>query len=86
MKWGKVAKDITVTGNVIVTERDDYGDEICIVISTDREDYIVEPNRLWKKLLDIGDEEVEVKGRLLIADDGNKRIYVRKYESIDDSG
>jgi len=85
MKRGKVAKDIIIIGCVTATERDDDDEASAIVISTDRENYIVENNRLGRELLAVEGEEVEVKGRLVIDDNGDKRIRVRTYDFIDDS-
>ena len=84
MKRGKVAKDVIIIGCVTATERDDDNEASAIVISTDRENYTVENNRLGRELLAMEGEEVEVKGRLVIDDSGNKRISVRTYDFIDD--
>jgi len=85
MKKAKVAKDVTIIGTVTATGRDDDGDVNAIIISTDREDYLVESNRLGRELLEMEGEEVEVRGRLIIDADGNHRISVRSYDFIDDT-
>ena len=85
MKRGKLSKDVMIIGHVIATARDDDDEASAIIISTDREDYIVEPNRLGRELLTMEGEEVEVKGRLVIDNAGDKRISVRTYDLIDDT-
>jgi len=85
MKKGKVAKDVSIVGCVTATGYDDDGRVNAIVISTDKEDYIVELNMLGKELLEMEGEEIDLKGRLTVDADGNKRISVRSYEFIDDA-
>jgi hypothetical protein len=85
MKKNRAAKDLTVTGYVTATERDGDGEASAGVIFTDKENYIIEPNRLGRELLDMEGEEVEIKGRLVVDNDGNQRISVRAYDFIDDT-
>ena len=85
MKRDKVVKDIRIIGCLTAVERDDNNEACAIVISTDREDYRVEPKGLGRDLLIMEGEEVEVKGKLIIDNGGDKRIRVSTYDLIDDA-
>ena len=85
MKRDKVVKEVSIIGCVTATERDDDNEASAIVISTDREDYPVEPKGLGRDLLIMEGEEVMVKGKLIIDNGTEKRVRVSAYDLIDDA-
>ena len=85
MRRDKVVKDISTIGCVTAIDRDDENEVCKIVISTDREDYFVEPKGPGRDLLLMEGEEGAVRGKLIIDNSGNKRIRVSAYELIDDT-
>ena len=85
MRRDKVVKDISVIGCVTAIDRDDDNEACKIVISTDREDYFVEPKGPGRDLLLMEGEEVAVRGKLIIDNSGDKRVRVSTYDLIDDT-
>ena len=85
MRRDKVVKDISIIGCVTAIDRDDDNEASKIAISTDREDYLVEPRGPGRDLLLMEGEEVAVRGKLIIDNSGDKRIRVSTYDLIDDA-
>jgi len=79
MPKGKILKEITIIGFISETDFDNT-----LVISTEEDDYLIEPNALGRELANHVDEEVEVTGSVTIDEDGNKVIRVIDYDFFDD--
>ena len=72
-------KQITVRGLIVPSEWDDKGGVISISISTFNEDeYLIDKDRMSKKLLSHIREGVEVSG-FVREDEGVKRIKIERY-------
>lgn len=85
MKKGRSAREeITIIGFVDPLDEDD--DNSGVMISTDNEEYIVEMNQTGEKLLNMIDEEVQITGRLSIAEDGTKSLAVTHFDIAADDG
>ena len=85
MKRDKVVKDISIIGCITSTDRDEDNNARAVVISTDKEDYLVEAKGLGRDFLLMEGEEVAVKGKLIIDNSGDSRIRVSTYDLIDDT-
>ena len=74
---------MTISGVINALEWDDDDNITAISLSTDDENYIVEPNRLGKELFDCVDEEVEIVG--MVSRKGDDELYVKVtgYEILD---
>ena len=84
MSKGKSEKqDIKVSGIINSLDWDDEGNLISIELSTEDEDYEVEPNAMGKELFDLIGEEVEVVGTVTKRRGENDRIKIIKYEVLD---
>ena len=83
-KRKNIAKDMTITG--IVEEFDSIEDGIGILIAADDdENYVVEPNKIGKKLSSFRDERVKVNGLVTKDKDGLKYINVSKFSVFEDT-
>jgi hypothetical protein len=81
MKKERSARDeITIIG--FVDPLDDNDDNSGVMISTENDEYIVEMNQSGERLLNLIDEEVQVTGRLSLAEDGTKSIAVTHFDNV----
>ncbi|HUV50984.1 MAG TPA: hypothetical protein VMW78_08205 [Anaerolineae bacterium] len=80
-KAKKPQKEVTLVGFVSPIEEDDT--VVGIEISTDDDDYLVEPNKQGKSLFNHLDEEVEVKGIVTKDEDDNYKITVTSFEVLE---
>jgi hypothetical protein len=84
LESSKSRNEVTITGTVTPSACDDDDHVIAVAISTEDEDYIVEPNKLGTELFDFLDDYVEVTGFVKKdVHDGN-RIRVIDYEVLAD--
>ncbi|MEJ2657037.1 MAG: hypothetical protein P8012_07535 [Desulfobacterales bacterium] len=81
MKKAKHAgKQITIVGVVEEYEEDEGTG---LIIATDDDDYLVEPNKQGKRLSQEVDMDVEVTGFVTKDGDGTQRITVTRYEVLE---
>ncbi len=83
-KKKKAHEETTIIG--FVDPLDDDDDNSGVMISTENEEYVVDMNPAGEKLLKMIDEEVQVTGRISIADDGTKSISVTHFDYAPFSG
>lgn len=80
MKKGKKAvKPVTIVGYVRTFGEEDEGIEIC----TDENDYIVEMDKVGKRLHNYIDKDVEVTGTISKDDEGNEVIKVTEFDILE---
>lgn len=81
MKKAKhTGKEVTIVG--VVEEIEDESDS-GVIIATDDDDYVVEPNKQGKRLSQEVDMDVEVTGIVTKDEEGTKRISVTKFEVLE---
>ena len=78
-KKKKSQEKTTIIGFVDPQDEDD--DNSGLIISTEDEEYVVNMDKTGEKLLNMIDEEVQVTGRVSIAEDGTKSITVMSFEN-----
>ena len=71
----------TIVGYVDLIDATDG--ESGVVISTDKDQYIVEMNKQGRRLLNWVDEEVQATGSIMEDDEGNKHISIRSVGIIE---
>ena len=76
-------REIQVTGIINSLDWDDEGNILSIELSTEDEDYVVEPNAVGQELFDLVGEEVEVVGTVTRKKGGSDWINVIKYDVLD---
>ena len=76
-------RDIKVSGIINSLDWDNEDNVISIELSTEDEDYEVEPNATGKELFDLIGEEVEVVGTVTRRKGENDLIKIIKYEVLD---
>lgn len=70
----------TIRGVIIPTAWDQEGRVAAVGISAnDEEEYQLEPGPLASELVGLVQQEVEVKGRVIVQSDTAKRIHVESY-------
>lgn len=79
-KTKHTGKEITIVGVVEEYEEDEGTG---LIIATDDDDYIVEPNKQGKRLSQEVDMDVEVTGFVTKDGDGTQRITVTRYEVLE---
>jgi hypothetical protein len=76
-------KEVQLFGIINSLEWDKNDNILSIEISTEEEDYVVEPDDIGKDLFDCVGEEVEVTGIVTKGKDGENRIKVVAFEVLD---
>jgi len=83
-KRKNMAREMTIIG--FVEEFDSIEDGMGILISgDDDENYVVEPNKIGKKLTSFLDEKVKVTGMVTKERDGLKYINVSNFDVFEDT-
>jgi len=77
----KAKKESTIIGYVDLIDATDG--EAGVVISTDKDQYIVEMNKQGRRLLNWVDEEVEATGAIVEDNEGNMHISIRSVGIIE---
>ncbi len=76
-------KEVRIIGMINALEWDDDDNITVIEISTEDEDYVVEPDGTGKKLFDYVGEDVEAVGKISSVRGQNDRIKVSKFEVME---
>ena len=76
----KAAREVLLTGYIEEYEADDNDDGLRL--ATEDEEYYIKLDRKGKELFDYVDEEVQVKGQAMTADDGLNWIAVKSFDVI----
>lgn len=75
------AAEVTVTGTVYISDRDDNDNVTDAVITTNMgDDYIIVPNAAGKELFELNIKVVRASGVVGEDSDGNKTLTVTNYE------
>jgi len=72
----------TLTGKVECVTVDESNNVSLVAICTQMEEYMVGENANGKELLQLVNKRVKVKGRLTENENGQRTIYVSKYELV----
>ena len=84
MSKKKTAGNLDIAGLIIANKWDQKGNVIGVAIHTDKEEiYLVEHNRLESELFNRIQSKVMVKGKIRERLDGNKLIYVKSIQDLD---
>jgi len=72
----------TLTGKVECVSVDASNNVSLVAICTQTEEYVVENDANGKELLQLVNKRVKVKGRVTEKENGQRTIYVSKYELV----
>jgi hypothetical protein len=75
-------RNATLTGKVEYVKVDERNNVSLVAISTETGEYMVGDDANGKELLQLVNKRVKVKGRVAEEKDGQRTIYVSKYELV----
>ncbi|MBF0120411.1 MAG: hypothetical protein HQK79_16370 [Desulfobacterales bacterium] len=84
MKKGISGKEVTITGAIEGTKKNQDGDICAIKIVTDDGEYLIEDNDMGKEMINLAGEKVKVSG--MIRKEKEQIITVSDYEPAEDMG
>jgi len=83
-KYEPIPTPADVTGILMPNRWDENGKVIEIALYTNKEEvYVVEDNSLTKRLLNLMQKKIKVKGNIRTRTDGNKSIGVKNYSILE---